>query len=243
VLEVGGSPDQEDWRLGEGEAHSAENPLQMLLIGDSMMGDGLGTMLLRVADDDPAIAADRHFKVSSGMSRPDFYNWPAQLDELFAAGDYDAVVVMMGTNDAQNFQIGDIVYDFRTDAWSQIYRDRVRVFLDKLCAHSEHVYWIGEPPMRSAGFNDRMQYLNQLVQDACGSHPRARYISTIPILGDSNGNYSTSLTVNGKAIQARNDGDGIHLTRAGGQLVADRIFELIRQDFIFAEDEESGPEQ
>ncbi|MGC9365544.1 MAG: DUF459 domain-containing protein [bacterium] len=214
--------------------YSSSNPLSVLLIGDSMMGDGLGTMLLRALNDDERMNPNRHYKVSSGLSRPDFYNWPAQIRQLFSQGQYDAVIIMMGTNDAQNFEMDGVIYTYGTEQWYDVYRDRLNDFLDTLSVYTYHVYWVGMPPMRASGYNQRMQSLNQLFEQACASHPRATYVSTVPLLGDQNGNYSTYITVNGRQILARGE-DGIHMTRAGGQIVADELMNLLQQEFKFAD--------
>ncbi len=214
--------------------YTLSSPLSVLLIGDSMMGDGLGTMLLRALNSDETMVPHRHYKVSSGLSRPDFYNWSAQIKQLYDQGNYDAVIIMMGTNDAQNFEMDRVIYNYGTDEWFGVYRTRLKNFIDTLCTYSDHIYWVGMPPMRSSGYNGRMQSLNTLFEEACRNNPKATYVSTIPVLGDVSGNYTTYITANGRQIQARGE-DGIHMTRAGGQLVADEIIDLIKEDFTFGD--------
>lgn len=213
--------------------YSPSSPISILLIGDSMMGDGLGTMLIRAIDESDDMTQKRYFKVSSGMTRPDFYNWPAQMRQIFSTEDYDVVIVMMGTNDAQNFEMDGKIYTYGTDEWFEVYRQRAASFIALLTLHCSKVYWIGMPPMRSSGYNSRMQSLNVVFQEVCAANPGAHYFSTVPILGDASGNYTTYVTANNRQILARDEKDGIHMTRAGGQLVADRIIEKIRSDFTF----------
>ncbi len=215
--------------------YSSSNPLKVLVIGDSMMADGFGTMIMRTLEEDDSTVPTRYFKVSSGLSRPDFYNWPAQAAQIFSEGDYDAIIIMMGTNDAQGFEMDGQVYDYGTDKWIDIYRGRVIAFINYLCWKTRHVYWVGLPPMRMSGYNKRMQDLNELIEQVCGYHPRASYISTVPILGDADGKYSTYLTINGRQIQVRGS-DGIHVTRSGGQLIVDRMLEFLKEDFVFGEE-------
>ncbi|MBN1619585.1 DUF459 domain-containing protein [candidate division WOR-3 bacterium] len=213
--------------------YSSSSPLRILLLGDSMMGDGLGTMLIRGIDDLADMTQKRYFKVSSGMTRPDFYNWPAQIRQIFSNENYDVVIVMMGTNDAQNFEMDGKIYTYGTDEWFEVYRQRATDFIALLTSNTSRVYWLGMPPMRSSGYNSRMQSLNTVFQEVCAANPRAHYFSTVPILGDASGNYTTYLTVGGRQVHARDEKDGIHMTRAGGQLIADKIIEKIRSDFTF----------
>lgn len=211
------------------------SPLNVLLIGDSMMGDGFGTMILRSLNDFGPTERERSFKVSSGLSRPDFYNWPAQIRQIFSQDNYDAIVIMMGTNDAQNFEMDGVIYQYGSDEWFEVYESRLNSFLDTLCTYTQQVYWVGMPPMRSSGYNSRMESLNEVFEKGCLNHQYATFVSTVPIMGDRNGNYTTYLTVNGREIKIRDDRDGIHMTRAGGQLIADKIMELLKEDFNFDE--------
>lgn len=213
--------------------YSSSSPISILLLGDSMMGDGLGTMLIRAINETSDMTQKRYFKVSSGMTRPDFYNWPAQVRQIFSNEEYDVVIIMMGTNDAQNFEMDGKIYTWGTEEWFAVYRQRVASFIEYLTQHTYRVYWIGMPPMRSAGYNSRMQSLNAIFEDVCAHNPKATYFSTVPILGDASGNYSTYITSGGRQIQVRDEKDGIHMTRAGGQLVSDRLLLKIREDFTF----------
>ncbi|MBN1150762.1 DUF459 domain-containing protein [candidate division WOR-3 bacterium] len=213
--------------------YSSSSPVSILLLGDSMMGDGLGTMLIRDINESPDMTQKRYFKVSSGMTRPDFYNWPAQVGQIFSTENYDIVIIMMGTNDAQNFEMDGKIYTYGTEEWFEVYRQRVTSFVAYLTQHTSRVYWIGMPPMRSSGYNSRMKSLNVIFEEVCGQNTKATYFSTVPILGDASGNYSTYITSGSRQIQARDEKDGIHMTRAGGQLVSDSLLTKIRQDFTF----------
>ena len=47
------------------------------------------------------------YKVSSGLARPDFFDWPAHLRRQLPAVDPDIVVVTFGGNDAQGMALAD----------------------------------------------------------------------------------------------------------------------------------------
>ena len=57
---------------------SAARPLQVKLFGDSQ-GEALGAMLQRATAKDPLIHATYDTKISTGLARPDYYNWPARM--------------------------------------------------------------------------------------------------------------------------------------------------------------------
>ena len=218
---------------------SSENPLKVLLIGDSMMGDGFGTEMEKAIEGDDAMTSKRYPRHSSGLSRPDYYSWPAQVSEIFGNEEYDAVIVMLGTNDAQSFESDGVTYERFSDGWNRIYRIRTANFINQLSLKTQRVYWVGMPPMRETDYNARMQKLNVFYEEACAQNPEATYISTGEIVGDANGNFTSYLDIDGTRINVRHT-DGHHLTRAGGALIADRIMELIRSDFEFAVEEEEG---
>ena len=44
------------------------------------------------------------YHISSGLVRPDFFNWPAQLQQQVKSFDPGAVAVMFGANDNQPLQ-------------------------------------------------------------------------------------------------------------------------------------------
>ena len=90
------------------------------------------------------------------------------------------------------------------------------------------------PSMRESGYNGRMQQLNGFFERGCEQNSEATYVSLVEILGDESGGYATYLDIDGTRVHARNT-DGIHLTRAGGGLVADFVMELIKEDFKFME--------
>ena len=211
---------------------SSGNPLKVLLIGDSMMGDGFGTEMEKAIEGDVAMTSKRYPRHSSGLSRPDYYSWPAQVTEIFSSEEYDAVIVMLGTNDAQNFESDGVVYERFSDGWNRIYRQRLMNFLNLLSSKTQRVYWIGMPPMRETDYNARMQKLNAFYEEACAANPEATYISTGEIIGDADGNFTSYLDLDGLRVGVRNT-DGHHITRAGGALIAKRVMELIRSDFEF----------
>jgi hypothetical protein len=54
-----------------------------------------------IAQHDPGLAVHTHFQISTGLSRPDYYDWPAHLEQDMAAVDPRVVVLLVGANDDQ----------------------------------------------------------------------------------------------------------------------------------------------
>jgi hypothetical protein len=218
------------------ECYTPQRKLRILLIGDSLMGWGIGTMLLRAITADSLLYGTQKYKVSSGLSRPDFYDWLAEARSLLPpdhsdTNHYGAVVVLIGANDAQNIRWHGRVRVVGSDTWNIAYRSRVDSFCELLTHRTHRVYWIGLPLMRKGGYNRRMQALNAIYESVCTTYRNVTFIPTVPLLADSAGNYSSYQLRGNRRTLIRAD-DGIHVTCAGGLPVADELLRHIRDDFF-----------
>ena len=82
-------------------AETERKPL-VLLVGDSMMMEGFGPVLQRTLRKRPDLEVVREGKYSTGLSRQDYFDWPAQLEKLVGKYNPDMVVICMGANDPQD---------------------------------------------------------------------------------------------------------------------------------------------
>lgn len=216
---------------------SASTSLSFLLVGDSFIkvyggvGDVLESELLRYKN----VEVKREGVVSSGLSRPDYFDWQKRAKELILGFRAKIVVVMLGTNDAQSFQMttkeGKLdVYVYGTEKWKQEYAKRAADFLNIFSSEGIIVYWLGMPIMRDKSYSDRMKGLNEIYQKAAENSSSAFFISTWDMFSDKDGNYISSLA-NEKGIQmALRASDGIHLTRFAGNMVVDKLIKKIQEN-------------
>ncbi|MBN1409326.1 MAG: DUF459 domain-containing protein [Spirochaetales bacterium] len=206
---------------------SEETPLEALFIGDSMAGGSIYFQLKSELKNYRSLNFTFHYKTSSGLTRPDFYNWPYYVTEFLAEKNYRVVFIFMGTNDAQNCVSGGRVYTFGTDDWFSIYEQRVDNFLSLLESHVDFVFWIGLPPMGRPGFNERIESLNAVYEKVCLRRKNSIYINTKPMYLDEDGKLKKTITINGKRWKARIR-DGVHLTMKGVMPIVDEIFSLLQ---------------
>lgn len=80
---------------------TSADPLKVWIIGDSF-NELFGPALVNRATDTKVIDAAVDFRYSSGLSRPEFLDWPAYIARELP----DAVVVIFGGNDAQDVTLG-----------------------------------------------------------------------------------------------------------------------------------------
>ena len=201
---------------------TAAAPLRVLIVGDSigldvggpLQSDLAGTGIVNAALDG---------RVSTGLTRPDYFNWPAELTADIRSTQPQVVVVMIGANDAQDF-LGPPDVPYTSPQWNTLYAQRVAQFMQIAGSGGATVVWVGMPPMQSAGLSAQMSDVNAVVQQqAVKAHPPVTYVSTDKSLGTAQGGYTAFVTnAAGQVVNVR-EPDGTHLTPGGGQVVAQQV--------------------
>lgn len=217
-------PEEEEPAL-ELRTPTAEAPLRVLIAGDSIVRD-MGESFLRFTADDPLIAPVMHYENATGLTRPDFYDWPTALVQDAEANQPELVILMFGGNDAQAIVAPDgTVHDtIDSPGWRAEYGRRVGGVMDALRTEGRVIVWIGLPPMRSEGFNGRAGVINEVVSAAAAERDWVRFVDTSRVLGDEQGRYVPRLPgVDGELRQ----GDGIHLARAGADVLARHMQQVV----------------
>lgn len=209
-------PAQREFGMGD--------PLRTWVIGDSLteqLGPALRDRLARTG-----VAQGHHeFHYSSGLTRPDFYDWPRRATEIVQQSDPDAWVVMVGGNDAQDLRSPEGRFiPFASEAWEEEYRARVGTLMDLLVEGGRRVVWVGQPVMRDADFDRRMAYLDGIYADEARSRGAVAFVDARPLfVQDAGGGYAAYLPGADGLLQLMRLGDGIHLTRAGAERLSDAV--------------------
>ena len=210
---------------------TAAAPLKVLIIGDSV-GIDLGQELVSTLGVTGNVSTYLDGRVDTGLTRPDYFNWPAELGIDLANQQPQLVVVMMGANDPQGLVEGGTTYQFGTPGWNDAYSRRVGAILDQAHAAGARVLWVGMPPMASAELDQKLQVVNSLVQGQVAQRrPYAAYLSSAPALGDAQGRYTAFVTNPGGAVITIRTPDGIHVTPGGGQRLADAVVKAMGTQF------------
>ena len=196
---------------------TAAAPLRALLIGDSL-GLDLGGSLQNALAATGVVSATLDGKESTGLTRPDYFNWPQELSGDLSNQHPEVVVAMMGANDPQDF-LGPPDVPFGTEAWSTEYFHRARSFMRLATSQGARLLWVGLPPMQDPVLNQKIEVVNALQRKAAKSLHGVEYISATKVLGAT---YSPFTTVNGQVINTRTP-DGIHITPQGGSLLANAV--------------------
>lgn len=195
----------------------------VLFIGDSMM-EGVAPHAIKMLNDRYQVHAINLSKRSTGLASPSAFNWPNAVKEALNKPDnIGAMVVFLGPNDPWSMpaeQRGKWL-TFKSPAWEESYRNRIRSIIDEAKQHNVAVVWISPPNMRRSDLNSGMEYLRTLyASEAETAH--CVYLSGNSILGYNDAQYDDYRDVNGRRVRLRS-GDGIHFTAQGQMLIAESI--------------------
>ena len=200
-------------------APSAAAPLQVLTVGDSL-GIDFGQTLVNDLAATGVVHAVLDGHIDTGLARPDYFDWQAELQADLARYQPQAVVVFIGANDPQNFIDGGSALAYGTPAWSDAYARRVGAFMDAATSAHARVLWVGMPPMADPTLNAKMQVLNAIYQSQASAHPGVTYFPSWTALSGGQGGYAAFLPdASGNEVTVR-EPDGTHIAPAGAERLA-----------------------
>lgn len=205
-----------------------ENPLRVLVVGDSI-GLDLGQPLVNDLAATGVVTPTLDGRVNTGLSRPDYFDWSAELRVDLANRQPQLVVVMMGANDPQSLVGAGAGTPYGTPAWNTEYGQRAGSFMDEAIAAGAHVLWVGMPPMARSDLNSEMQVVNGIVESEIAARPvGATYLGSSSVLADSQGNFTAYLPdPSGAEVNIRTP-DGTHLSPGGGEVLSRAVIQSMR---------------
>jgi len=227
---------------GAEEVAAASSKSKVLILGDSLAATGFGALLERRLDANPNVVAYRKARSSSGLARPDFYDWMGEAKRQVEFRAPDVVVVIIGGNDGQDLTTksgkGKRVH-WKSDGWNEAYRERVASFIDELRGDGRKVLWLGLPRTGTVSFEKKLVLIREVQLNAMADYDDVEYFDTSPFFVDDRGDLRRKADVGKKKNQDLRADDGIHFTMAGAQYFADRVYpEVLRS--LGVEDAESA---
>jgi len=207
---------------------SPKKPARILVIGDSL-GQGFGIFLDRqVKKRGLSAVVTNRGKVSSGLARGDFYNWPANFKAQAASAKPDIVVAHFGANDMQTIIKPTGRVGYGTPSWTQAYGDQVTEILKTAAEVGAVVYWLGPAPDSHRNLNNHLSMINPVFKQVVEAS-RGIYFPLTEIAAGPKGQFVKSITVNGRVIRIRTS-DGSHFNGAGYTLMMDRLLDRMNKD-------------
>ena len=210
-----------------------ENPATVFIVGDSDAGT-FGPYLQTLLDGTGVVETQLDYKVSSGLARPDFFDWPAEIDRKLPEVNPDIVVATFGGNDAQGlavgsgeFVIGDPVAN--EAEWTEEYQRRVGAVMDQLMAGGRTLIWVGIPNDDNPDVTARMAIQDRAAKAAAAERPEVIFIDTWKRFSGRDGGWAEFVIDprDGQGKDVRAD-DGFHLNQTGAEILAIDIAQAIR---------------
>lgn len=206
---------------------SAKHQLVMLNIGDSLgvdLGYGLGDQY----GPDPWVNLIQKSRIDTSLSLPNYYDWPANLEQFLHQYHPHVVVVMIGGNDTHGLVQNNQSVGFGTPTWRIDYAERVQQIMDEVTATGARVFWVGEPIMQSAGLSQQMLQVNGVAAHVAAITPGATYFSSWNLFA-VHGQYSEYIPgPSGGEIDARYP-DGTHIAPGGYDYLALKMVKPMEQ--------------
>jgi hypothetical protein len=164
------------------------------------------------------VRAHVDYMVSSGLASNGVRNWPERFTQEQAQYQPEAVVFMVGANDAPIVGNND---------WETRYRTQVDHMMDLLVGGTAQrtVFWIGSPIL-SSDHNQGVQDIDRVMREEAATRPTVVYVDAYSMFS-VNGAYSQSLPdTQGTQVQMRTS-DGVHFTVAGAAYLAEHVYQLL----------------
>ncbi len=212
---------------------SPENRLDVWIIGDSLAITP-GESMVRSFPTSAFNIQGLQGLVSTGIARPDVFNWFTSINDFVVTAKPQLVIATFGANDDQYlFGSSGPIGPFGSQAWKDEYSLRVSSTLDYLANQGVHAVWIEIPPVRDPERNARYQIINEVTRKATQARPdTTTYVETSVAFTNPDGSYADAIFIDGVPTLLRAP-DGIHFTRAGGDIISNLVLEKLRTLYTF----------
>ncbi|MGZ5306636.1 MAG: SGNH/GDSL hydrolase family protein [Actinomycetota bacterium] len=227
-----------DGQGGGGDVHTrgpirkptGTNKLRVAVIGDSLAA-GLGVYLERVMKPS-LVRVSRQGRISTGLARPDYFDWPAALSEIVDNFRPDLIVVMLGENDNQALRdpAGREETPVGTFDWPMDYGERVEDFMRLATSKGARVVWAGLPIVSDRERWGIVERQNDVFESAADAIDDVTYLDTWDMFAAPDGSYTAYHREDG-TVELVRESDGLHFNATGYELLARSVLETAQQEF------------
>ena len=220
---------------------TAADPARVLIAGDSDAGT-FGPYLQQLVSEMGVATTQLDYKVSSGLARPDFFDWPEHFRTAIPTQAPHVLVVTFGGNDSQgltdgldaagqpNFIVGEPTGADDAE-WRAEYGRRVGEVMDFLAADGRTLIWVGIPNDDNPDVTAKLQVQDEVVRAEAAERPGVVFIDTWARFSGRDGNWAEYVIDprDGQGKDVRADDDGFHLNTTGAEILALDIAEAVRR--------------
>ena len=214
---------------------SSANKLRLYAGGDSLSLETAAALSAQAPGTGAIQMAEPDGHLSTGLIRPDNFNWFDRTKEVEKSFNPDVSVLVFGGNDNDDYMTGlangVTIGPFGSPSWRAEYGRRAGLLMDNLTSHrGQLLIWVGAPVAQDEKLDAQMKVLNSVYKSEAAKRPGSvLYVDPDPIFAP-NGQYQTAISFKGSQVVVR-EPDGQHLNAEGGVVLADYIINLLRKRY------------
>jgi uncharacterized protein len=211
-------------------APTTARKLRVAIVGDSLAA-GLGYFAERVFLP-RLVRVSPQGRISTGLARPDYFNWPYTMHRIVDRFDPDLVIVMLGENDHQSLQTvhGDREAQIGTSEWPPTYRERVLRMMRIASSKGAKVVWAGLPISANFQIREHSRRQNEIFEFAASISNDVAYFDAWERFREPRAGYTAYFREGRRVILIR-EGDGLHFNAIGYTILAREIAKLAVEEF------------
>ncbi len=185
-----------------------------------MAATDFGHALEDVLSGDARVQTARRGKSSTGLARPDFFDWMVEGPKQVELHDPHVVIVILGGNDGQDLlrTTGRARVHWGSKAWPGAYAGRLTALAESLSKGRRKVVFLGLPLMDRPRLEKKLRLIRGVQEQAFAGDSVATYVDTRSCFLSKTGKPLKQVQVPGyKTPQPLRQEDGIHLTVPGAR--------------------------
>ncbi len=219
---VGGA----QWQLQTGGTGTLSRPVRVLLTGDSLM-EGLGSQLRDELSGYSNLTLIPIGKKSTGLCRPDFYDWPRVLENHLRSDKPHIVVMWIGTNDTQRIYGNPQAGEPCSKPWMYAYYGKLAQVVNLTRRYHARFILMGPPAVgNDPKIDANLISINNFMRRVCNRYS-IPYIDTRAALSDSRGRFCMQgRRSTGERVDIRTR-DRIHITADGNRIVMRHLLPVL----------------
>lgn len=193
---------------------------RVMMVGDSLMED-FGLHFYRHVKKRRGLQCILTAKFSTGLCRPDYFNWFECLPRTISEKKPDIVLYLMGANDGQPVWLekGRLVQTGNPQHWKKAYGSRVSEMLAPAKTAGALPLWIGMPVM-GGRYASLLAQTEKATMEAC-AREKTPYVDNLSLMTDEHGQFQSFMKDSaGRMVRIRRK-DKQHMTPEGNRLLVE----------------------
>ena len=207
---------------------SGETPplrCRILMLGDSLMED-LGPMTHRLMRHRKGLEFIISAKYSTGLCRPDYFNWPEHMSSVVLRYAPDLVIFFIGANDGMPIRQGKRLVPTGGEPWRAAYAAKMEELVNMAQGAEAGIIWVEMPAV--GGRYNKLLHDTQVAQRSFCESRGIISLRTDDFLSGTWGHFEPYGDYHGRYTRLRTK-DMTHLTKQGNMKVLEHLLPLVEQ--------------